>query len=102
MQLVVVRSGLACRSTPTLNGRFPESSTAATGRIQPFRPGGTFEAFGRTARHWTDRSVSSNVLSEGCLPGRQPPAEAENSPKDFQSDAKMIDLDALVAGLELG
>jgi hypothetical protein len=22
----------------------------ATGRIQPFRPGGTFEAFGRTAR----------------------------------------------------
>jgi hypothetical protein len=24
------------------------------------------------------------------------------SPKDFQSDAKMIDLDALVAGLELG
>lgn len=53
-------------------------------------------------RHWTHRTVSSNVLSEGCLPGRQPPAEAENSPKDFQSNAKMIDLDALVAGLELG
>ena len=52
--------------------------------------------------HWTVRTVSSNILSEGCLPGRQPPAEAENSPKDFQSNAKMIDLDALVAGLELG
>ena len=33
-----------------MNDSFPESSTAATGRIQPFRPGGTFEAFGRTAR----------------------------------------------------
>ena len=30
------------------------------GRIQPFRPGGTFEAFGRTARHWTVDAVSSN------------------------------------------
>ena len=32
----------------------------ALGRIQPFRPGGTFEAFGRTARHWTVDAVSSN------------------------------------------
>ena len=32
-----------------------------TGRIQPFRPGGTFEAFGRTARHWTVDAVVSNA-----------------------------------------
>lgn len=32
------------------SGSFPQTSTAATGRIQPFLPRGTFEAFGRTAR----------------------------------------------------
>lgn len=33
----------------------------ALGRIQPFRPGGTFEAFGRTARHWTVDAVLSKA-----------------------------------------
>jgi hypothetical protein len=52
----VVRSRTAAswqrnsQKTPVLSGDFGEVRMPGLGRIQPFRPGGTFEAFGRTAR----------------------------------------------------